>query len=287
MSIYDRDYMKFSQRSQQGGFMSETPAAKYLLIANVAIFFLSVFFPKIYDVFSLSVETFKSGMIWRLFTYAFLHGDILHILCNMLGIFFVGAALEKWIGARRFLFVYFSGVVVGAIAWLAFSWTSSAELVGASAGVLAVMATFCAMYPPIPLTLLLFFIIPIRLMPMTALKLTVAFEVFGLLYSLSGGNSDIAYSGHLGGLAIGYVLAKAFQQGKLAFIQNIKLPKISIFKNKTKRGVNNYKYKVNISPENENVNEKIDIILNKINREGFASLTEEEREFLRSARPKK
>ena len=269
--------------------MADAPAAKYLLIANVACFFLSVFFPIIYDVFSLSVDTFKSGMLWRVFTYAFLHGDILHILCNMLGIFFVGSALEKWVGARKFLFVYFAGVVVGAFAWLAFSWTSSTVLVGASAGVLAVMAAFCALYPPIPLTLLLFFVLPIRLMPMTALKLTVAFEVLGLLYSVAGGNSDIAYSAHLGGLIVGYALAKAFQQGKLSFIQNINFPRVSKFKwaKKSKQGVNSYKFKVNITKDDRSIDERVDAILEKINNKGFASLTDAEREFLRSVRPKK
>lgn len=300
MSIYDRDYMGGNAR-QRGGFGSGRPRisfefepVKFLIAANVLVFFIEAFAERIwgegsfFSLFGLTLENLAAGKIWTIVTYSFLHADILHIFCNMLGLFFIGKYLERMLGARRFLALYFVGAVVGGLAWsLVAALEGSREvLVGASASVMAVFAGFCLMYPPIPITFLLFFVLPISLKPITMLKIAAAIESAGLLYTLAGGNAVVAYSAHLGGIISGLLFVKLLSKGKLSFIDKFKFGGFGRRKNAdtpVKGGsAADYPFKVNISDDGE-ISAEVDRILDKINRSGFASLTEDERETLRRA----
>ena len=280
MSIYDRDYMRFKPRRRSWSeYYGQTPVVRFLIIANIIAFVLSVIAPSVFVDFSLSPDSVKSFMGWTFVSYAFLHGGFLHILFNMLGLYFLGTPVEKWLGSKKFLALFFLGAVGGALVWLGFSWNENSVLIGASAGVMAVLAYFCVFYPPVPLTFLIFFVLPVRLKPMTLLKVITAIEVFGLLFSLSNGGSDIAYSAHLGGLGVGIAFAELIKRGKLDFIDRICLPRPAILNSWKKRaGAQTYKFKIDVPSD---FSLRVDKILEKINKEGFASLTQEERDFLK------
>ena len=279
MSIYDRDYMRSRKpESQLKQKFSEYPAVCWLICVNIAIFFLSIFLGFIYPLFSLSADSVCNGMVWTFFTYAFLHGDMLHILFNLLGLYFMGIPLERWLGWRKFLAIYFAGVFLGGLVWLGISWGSGAVLVGASAGVMAVLAAFCLLFPPTPITFLIFFIIPVSVKPITMLKIVSAIEFIGFLSSMVSGGSDIAYSAHLGGLGAGLTMVEIIKRGGLSFLDNIGRYKFVKFTDKKKPSSTDFKFKVNIS---ESDTDEIDRILAKVNKDGFTSLTDEEREFLR------
>ena len=233
--------------------------------------------------FDLSLPGLASGKIWTGITYSFLHAGLAHIAFNMIALYFMGTPLESWIGSRKFLFVYFAGALAGAALWLLFSFGSPVGLVGASASVMAVFACFCALYPPMPVTFLLFFVLPISIKPINMLKIAAALEALGLLYTLSGGLSEIAYAGHLGGIAAGFFAARAIKSGKLAFLDKLsfKLPRRK--SEKYTKSASEYSYRVNISNPKDLKNE-VDRILDKISEKGFASLTESERQTLVDAR---
>ena len=285
MSIYDRDYMRRREpQSWWGRNFGETPAVGCLIAANIAMFFLCALFPRLFDVLALTKDNLLGGMAWTAVTYSFLHAGPLHILLNMLGLYFMGSPLERWLGWKKFLAVYFGGVVLGAAAWLGASWLENSALAGASAGVMAVMAAFCMLYPPVPITFLVFFVIPVSVRPKTMLKIVAAVEIFSLIFSkASGGGSDIAYAAHLGGIAAGLGVVELLRRGKLAFLDAQSASPFARFRRRRKpRPASDFKFKVDVSG-NSSDEDEIDRILDKINAEGFASLSEDERETLRRA----
>ena len=92
------------------------------------------------------------------------------------------------------------------------------------------------------------------------LKIAAALEALGLLYTLSGGLSEIAYAGHLGGIAAGFLAARAIKSGKLAFLDKLsfKLPRRK--SEKYTKSASEYSYRVNISNPKDLKNE-VDRIL--------------------------
>lgn len=291
MSIYERDYMNGNRRRAAAGF--ELSPVKILILLNVACFLAEAFAERAYgsaavsEWFALSPTALSHGRVWTLLTYSFLHADIFHIFCNMLGLYFIGTFLERAVGARKFIALYLTGALAGGALWAALAEIQGANeaLVGASASVMAVFAGFCVLYPPVPITFLLFFVLPISMKPMTMLKIAAGFEVLGLAYSLAGGNPIVAYSAHLGGLVSGLAFVALLRRGKLSFIDRLSMPKFSKRAASQDRGgrASDYNFKVNISDPRD-LSAEVDRILDKINTDGFASLTDAERETLRRAR---
>src|ERR1043166_3924574 len=56
----------------------------------------------------LSSEGLKHGHIWQLLTFQFMHGGLMHVFCNLLGIFFFGRFIENRLGGKNFLKIYFA-----------------------------------------------------------------------------------------------------------------------------------------------------------------------------------
>lgn len=290
MSIYDRDYMNRRPRRGLGGLgLRITSPVSALILFNVAVFFAEAVFDRIYGagsffgIFGLSLSALEHGRVWTVLTYSFLHADILHILCNMVGLYYIGKYVERAAGTRKFLALYFGGALAGAALWLGMSAFGQTRevLVGASASVMAVFSAFCLLYPPMPITFLLFFVLPISMKPLTMLKVAAGFEILGLLYSLAGGDAVVAYSAHLGGILAGLGFVALLRRGWLSFLDGVprrKTPDVS-------RGgrASDYVFKVNLS-EPKDLSKEVDRILDKINAEGFASLTQDERETLRRAK---
>ncbi|MCI0655788.1 MAG: rhomboid family intramembrane serine protease, partial [Acidobacteria bacterium] len=87
-----------------------TPAVKYLVIANAAVFLLKFLLASL-DMESIFLRLFglvptlvyRSLFLWQLVTYLFIHGDLGHILVNMFMLWMFGAEMERTWGSRRFL----------------------------------------------------------------------------------------------------------------------------------------------------------------------------------------
>lgn len=147
--------------------------------------------------------------LWTLATYALLHGGIMHLLLNMLGLWMFGGDVERMLGTPRFLRFFVACVVGGGLLYSAVGLLrgSGAPVIGASAGVLGVSAAFAVFFPKRQL-----FVFPIPF-PISAWVFVVVYALITLASSISPGAGDVvAHLAHLGGLAVGALLAWLFKR---------------------------------------------------------------------------
>lgn len=212
----------------------------------------------------------SNGYVWQFFTYMFLHGGVMHLLVNMFTLYFAGREVESLTGRAHFLGIYFLGGLVGGLAQILFG-ASGVPLLGASAGVFAVLIAFTTIFPEVQLTCLIFFVIPLRI---RAKYLAMLLVGSSLAFVLTGAMQDIGHVAHLGGCLVGWAYARGLGFGNPMRVQQYFTQKRE-FADRVKR----------MSPE-EFISEEIDPILDKIAREGIHSLTKMERKILEKGRDK-
>jgi membrane associated rhomboid family serine protease len=260
-----------------GGFHL-TPWVKRLLIANTAVFLLTMVLPRGLQMWVVENFSFQPRNVltqpWGMVTYMFLHGDFWHLLVNMLALFFFGAPLEERWGSREFLKYYLICGLGGALFSFIFAFNSS--VLGASGAVFGVMLAFAMNWPD---ALIYFFgIFPIKAKWLVGIF--VAFNLLSAFLSVRNGVSDgVAYFAHLGGFAVGWLYMK------MDF-------RTSAFFGRFKRLINRPRLTVvSGSPQqdhkpgsrrrvDERVYDDVDKVLDKISTQGIASLTPEERQLL-------
>lgn len=286
--IYDRPYMQDDFRPRQA------PVLKWILLGTIAVFVLQYIFAAWFrsdffvEFFALSSSQLARGFVWTLVTYAFLHGPPLHIIGNMLVVFFIGRELVPLLGAKRFVHFYLGAALAGALAWLLVDLMtgSTGVVIGASASAFALLTLFACIYPNKPITLLLFFIIPLTIKPKYIAFILLAFSLFGLLFlELPPGGDNIAHSAHLGGMLAGWAffhLIHSRPQKASPASPGIDPP--SWFKKKKGRtSADSTQFSVNIS-NRKVLQQEVDRILDKINSQGFGSLSEDEKRVLDRAK---
>jgi membrane associated rhomboid family serine protease len=183
-----------------------TPAVRFLLIATAAAFVVQVFADRLTagyftGVFSLSLGGLLRLEFWQPVTYLFLHGGLWHLILNLLGLFFFGPETERTIGTQRFLALYFACGILAGLGWILISGTPVGRCVGASGAIFGVLGAFAGLFPHRPITLLVFFVIPVT---MRARTLAIALGLFSLLAIISQ-PGQIAYAAHLVGGLAGYL----------------------------------------------------------------------------------
>jgi len=145
-----------------------TPAVKWLIIANVAMFLATWIYEPIILFLGLTPRiVIEQFWIWQLATYAFLHGGAVHILFNMLGIWMFGVELERLWGTRQFVKYYAITGVGAGLTVLAVglvlgpsSETYRIPTIGASGALYGLLVAFAYYYPDRPL--LMFFLTKLR-----------------------------------------------------------------------------------------------------------------------------
>lgn len=275
-----------------------------LLVVTIGVFvlqqILNVFFPGpsgrgnffLSDWFALSGDNFRELKVWTVLSYGFLHStqSFLHILGNMFGLYFIGRILEPILGRERFLMLYLGSTLVGGVVYLALHFNDYQLVVGASAAVFGIMTLFCLLRPEQPITLLLFFVIPVTIKPKWLLRISLGVSILGvLLYELPG-NSYVAHSAHLGGIIAGllYYRFVHVRSGNL-FAGARAQPSMELpewFKRrKNSPAIRKVTYKVNRSSTNrDELQKEVDRILDKINATGFGSLNDGEKQTLDHAK---
>jgi membrane associated rhomboid family serine protease len=136
---------------------------------------------------------------WQIITYAFLHStsQVSHLLFNMLGLWMFGAEIERYVGPRRLLALYFASVVTAALSQLFIPLLFGAPpspTIGASGGVFGLLLAYAVMFPKrkvIPL------IPPI---PMPAWLFATIYAGIELFLGVTGTLAGIAHFAHLGGM---------------------------------------------------------------------------------------
>ena len=269
--------------------------AEKLIAINVLVFLIN-------GLFTLLMATNKEAIVqwfqlpkdffdfltqpWSIITYSFFHAGLGHIFWNMLVLYFVGRIFLNLFSDKRFLNVYFLGVLLGGLFFMVsynvfpVFFKINAALIGASAGVRAVLIFICA-YIPNQEVRLIFFNIKLWYIGL--------FIVLSDLVQLSMGVNPGGQFAHLGGALLGYVYARQLLNGKdigegfsklIDAIANLfkrskkKAPMKTVYRSQKKSSSTKVDYK------KESHQRKIDAILDKISKSGYESLSKAEKDFL-------
>lgn len=268
--------------------------AEKLIAINVAVYIINYLVPFLLKLESELIEQWfwlPKGFIdffsqpWSLVTYSFFHADFWHILMNMLILFYTSRILLNLFDAKKFLNIYFLGVISGGLAFIlsynifpAFL-ESTLPMVGASAGVMAILIFVCTYVPNQEVRLFVFNI---------KLWYIGAFFVLKDLVQIPSGNAG-GHIAHLGGALLGYMYARQLVEGRDIGAGFSKLIDglTNMFKSKEKKGPLKTVYKnqttvraSNAKREKDSNQRQIDEILDKISKSGYESLSKAEKDFL-------
>jgi membrane associated rhomboid family serine protease len=186
-----------------------SPVIKAIIATNVVLFLAALVVPELITVFGLrpSDVVFR-GRIWQVVTYMFFHGNIGHILFNMLALWMFGTELERLWGTRAFLRYY---AVVGVAAAVSTILVSSmvpfaarmfyTTTIGASGAIYGLLLAYGLLFPNRPI--MLYFVFPIP-----AKYFVMILGAIALLMSVSDSGGGVAHITHLGGLVAGYLLLR-------------------------------------------------------------------------------
>jgi membrane associated rhomboid family serine protease len=186
------------------------PGVKWLIAINVGVFLLCYLGgPLVQQPAAAYLALSAAGairyfLITQVFTYMFLHFGTMHVLFNMLGLWFFGVPIEQAWGTRRFVKFYLycglaAGVCVLIVNVLTGDWGT--PTLGASGAIFGVLVAFGVLFPDT--IILMFFLFPMR--AKYAVMIYVGVELLVTLQSLHTGVSTVA---HLGGAAFAYLFVK-------------------------------------------------------------------------------
>ena len=195
--------------------------------------------------------------LWQFVTYMFLHSvsDPWHIIFNMLVLWMFGSEVERAMGTRRFLTMYFTaGIFAGIFGCL---FTPNNPILGASGAIFAVEIAFAMFYPN---ATIIFFVFPIK-----AKYLVMIFAGITVFNCLIPTGGNVAHFAHLGGLLYGFLFIRYE-------------PRFSNFIISRQNQQREKEYK-----KEEEVRNVVDALLDKVNRTGMKSLTRRERSYLKNA----
>lgn len=193
--------------------LRESPVTFVLFGINLAFFLieeiLRIFFDdSLFPIMALSREGLAGGGWWQLLTHAFLHGNLFHLMVNMVALWFTGPILEELLGGWRYLLLYFGGILAGGLLQT-LAIPGSVDLVGASGAVCALLVGFATLLPGLEITALIFFIIPVRMKAATLGWLIVGMS---LLFWILGIEKDIGHLAHLGGALAGFLICLVYRR---------------------------------------------------------------------------
>ena len=182
--------------------MLMSPWVQRLLAANLVIFLFSRISPAVALDFGF-VPQLVLLRPWTLVTYAFLHAGWMHLLFNMLMLFFFGPRLEERLGSRTFIRFYLVCAVGGAL--LTFAFSPGAMVVGASGAIFGVVVGFARYWPRD--TIYIWGVLPVQ-----ARILALFMVVSSLLAGVAGAQDGIAHFAHLGGLLAGWIFLRSWER---------------------------------------------------------------------------
>ena len=225
---------------------------------------------------------------WGFVTYMFLHMDIMHILFNMLILYWTGRLFTEYLGNEKLWGTYVLGAITGAILYVvafnvfpAFEAArSSAYLLGASAGVIAILVAIATLLPDYTVHLLLFGAVRLKYLAIVSI----------LLYfiSIPLGNAG-GHIAHLGGALFGFSMVKQLRAGRdlTAWLTQLGNRKRKVPMKVVSRGGRTLSPDEQVREQAIATQEMVDQILDKINKSGFDSLSKQEKEILYKASGKK
>ncbi len=260
MGIYDREYYRREGPSYLGSIINRGQVCKYLILANIAVFVIQLVtespgkpFPESEGPFTSALWLMPlevmNGAVWQLLSYSFLHAGILHILFNMLFLWWFGNEVEDLYGLTAVLVLY------------AFHY---------------------------PSRIIYFWFIPMPVWLFVAIL--VGMDGFGFISTIKGSHSGTAVTVHLAGAAF------AFTYYKLQWRVMSWLPDLRDWRKNQARRRSKLRVYREDEPErtpvavaappsssgevDEQLEAKLDAVLQKVSQSGKDSLTDSERQIL-------
>jgi membrane associated rhomboid family serine protease len=284
----DRSYM----RSQ--GPRPALGVSAWLMIVLTVIFALQA----INDIYlrtpveawlAMTVDGLRSGHVWQLLTFQFVHVNLWHLAGNLLGLWFIGRHVESVLGPRKFLLAYFAsgfgGAVLQAILMFLLPHYYGTVVYGASAGVSGIFAIFAILESHAEVRL--YFVLPIK-----ARVLLYIFAGIALFFTMvpTPRQAGVAHAAHLGGIIAGILFIRWDArriptnwnplQGRRRKRQLVQAAaQVTRWRGKREQPPAE-------TPPEEFISREVDPILDKISAHGIHSLTPREREILEAARSK-
>lgn len=184
-------------------------AVRGLVIANFVVYFLQAALGRgVVDHFALIPAEVAQLEVWRLVTYQFLHGGVMHLALNMLMLWMFGSELEQRWGRRFFLKYYFICGVGGGLLFTLVRWATFVPSVGASGAIYGILMAYGMWFPNRELYVFLMF-------PMKAKHLVLFFMALEFLQTVESSGTGIAHAAHLGGMLFGYAYLRWWGVGGL------------------------------------------------------------------------
>ncbi|MGB2042572.1 MAG: rhomboid family intramembrane serine protease [Flavobacteriaceae bacterium] len=256
-----------------------------IIVLNTSLFFLGIILNllgiNLLDWFSLPYR-FSEVLShpWSIITYGFLHHSLGHLFFNMLVLYFIAQSFANLFKPRLSFKIYILGVIFGGLAFVFVSMLIpdllriNGPLVGASAGVRACILFLCVYWPNKPIGFFSFRF-PLKYLGIAM----VVLDLPGLMSLNSGGTVA-----HIGGYLSGFLYAKQLKIGKdlgsfldvvLDYFKSVNKLK-TVHKSKSSTMGGKQKKEFNTFPQQK----QIDLILDKISKSGYDSLTQAEKDFL-------
>jgi membrane associated rhomboid family serine protease len=243
---------------------SVTPVVRALLIANVAAFVLQSTLPELANAF-VFVPSLALVRPWTIVTYMFLHGDLMHLLFNMMALFFFGPRVEDRILSRQFAILYFLSGITGALLSVIFS--PGSPIIGASGAVFGVMLAFAWFWPDERIMIW-------GVLPVPARVLVIMTTMLALFSGFGGVSGGIAHFAHLGGYLGSFLYLRWLDRKRRAFKRQATTAPPEVVQRAA-----NYKA-IDLASVHEVNREEIARIIDKIDAQGMGSLTLQEAAFL-------
>ncbi len=230
------------------------------------------------DKLDLTVDSLKHGELWTLITHSLI-GSPLLIAGTVLALILLGRELEPQLGSRRFLALFAGSIVAGALCWTAVHWQHGGTLVGASSAILALLVVLARINAGTETTA---WRLPVNFRLQHAIWAILAVEVLGLVfYEIFGAAAPLDLgltpSADLGGMLAGWLFFKFVHAGR-------GWDRAGSFSFKPRQPPVAASQPVPASWRSGDLRTDVDHILDKINSQGFGSLTEEEKQTLDEAK---
>lgn len=283
--LFEREYFRQQPGGRVASYWRRHSVVFHLIVINAVAFLLCRIAPaqdplalyptdRLTALCALIPSQGYAWQLWRYVTYQFIHHDIMHIIFNMYALWLFGRMIESRLGAARFLTLYlFSGVLGGFF----YTWANFGQLIpciGASGAVFGVMVAAAMAFPYAEFFLLF---------PPMRIKLWVMVLIYcGLeLWSEVGGRFDgVAHLAHLGGALGGFLFMRRLGIRPFAFRRS----------NGGERSRNDpppRRRPPSPAPADDTPfvfdQEEINRILDKMARQGYEQLTDQERTTLQRA----
>jgi membrane associated rhomboid family serine protease len=293
------------------GFRVLPTIVKHLLIINVLMFLayitLTRFHIDLNDILGLHFFKASDFRIYQLVTYMFMHGNFGHLFFNMFALWMFGNTLENIWGSKRFLLFYMvcgigAGLCQELVQYIQYatslaqyetvnmggriismdSYLNMMTTVGASGAIYGLLLAFGMMFPDS--RIYLYFLFPIK-----AKWFVIGYAVLELILGFQGVD-NVAHFAHLGGMLFGLLLILYWRKNPAGPDKNFRKLKdiFQSWKRKSQMKYTRYEEvydKMPRSDEDYNYQKAkkerdIDAILDKVAKNGYDSLTKEEKEFL-------